>query len=237
MSTDDRIALALETSCSIGSVALGRGDGVLEERSLSGPRRHAAEFVALIARVCRDHGVVPDRIDAVAVSCGPGSFTGLRIGVTVARTLALACGTRILAVPTLEVIAQNAMSLAEPPQHVTVMLDAKRDRAYASSFRRASGIYVALDEPAEVSPSAYAAKCPPDTVVLGEGVERYATAVEAAGLSAAPSELHAPRATAVYRLGLGPDTVGREVPPREFVPRYIRPPEAEERWARRHGTS
>lgn len=240
--TDDEIrqppaGLAFETSCRIGSVALGREGIVLEERMLSAPRAHAVEFVQLIADLCRDHGVTPEGIDRVAVSHGPGSFTGLRIGVTAARMLAMASSALLFAVSTLEVIAQNAAAVKDPPEHVSVVLDAKRNRVYASSFRFDGSRYVALDEPAEVAPEAYLAKRPADTLVLGEGVARYREAIERAGLAVGPDESHQPRASVVYRLCLGPEGSTQSVAPRDFVPRYVRIPEAEERWAKRHGTA
>jgi len=96
---------------------------------------------------------------------------------------------------------------------------------------------VALDEPAEVAPEAYLATRPADTLVLGEGVGRYREAIERVGLAVGPDELHQPRASVVYQLGLGPEGTIQPVAARDFVPDYVRLPEAQERWAKRHGTA
>ena len=98
--------------------------------------RHAVDFLPAVDAMCRAHGVTPADIGQVFVSAGPGSFTGLRIGITAARMIALAVGARLVGVPTLEVIAQNAADQAEPPGRVVVMIDAKRNRVYAATFVR-----------------------------------------------------------------------------------------------------
>ena len=107
--TESVYGLAFETSGALGAVALGRGPDVLDVRQFSGPRRHAVEFLPTIDAICRSNAVTASQIERVYVSSGPGSFTGLRIGVTAARMISLANDARIVAVPTLEVIAQNAL--------------------------------------------------------------------------------------------------------------------------------
>lgn len=102
-------ALAIETSAALGGVCLGVGGVVIATRTFSAPRRHATELVPAIRDLCATRGVAPGDIQEVYVSAGPGSFTGLRIGISVARMIALASGARLVAAPTLEVIAQNAL--------------------------------------------------------------------------------------------------------------------------------
>ena len=133
--------LAVETSGRIGGVAVGVGPAVLEARTFRTALRHAAELLPAVEGLCRDHGLRPDAVDEVYVSGGPGSFTGLRIGVTFARTLALACGAKIVRVPTLTVIAQNALEASEAPATVAVVLDAKRRRIFAAVFALEDGAY------------------------------------------------------------------------------------------------
>lgn len=173
--------LAFETSSALGEVALGRGSEVIEVWRFSGPRRHAVEFLPTIEAICQSNHVRPFRIGSVYVSCGPGSFTGLRIGITAARMMNLALETHIVAVPTLEVIAQNAMLLAradpaaglppdntggqggrrgaehacrgrQPPSRVVVVLDAKRRRVYTAAFVRQDDRYLSVSDPVETDP-------------------------------------------------------------------------------------
>jgi tRNA threonylcarbamoyladenosine biosynthesis protein TsaB len=254
-------ALAIETSSASGSVAVGRGSVMLGARRFTQLRAHAAEFLPSIESLCREHDIAPDEIAHVFVSAGPGSFTGLRIGVTAVRTLALAVGARVVALPTLEVIAQNALESAGPPPQVCVILDAKRSRVYTAAFalsepptteredsesrlHRAAPLggwavdrrrYVAIDSPREADPVDYLAGLPRDCAVLGEGVLYHRVAVDKSGLAVLAEEMFAPRVETVYGLGAERAAQGLFVPPRDLIPVYIRPPEAEEVWAARQG--
>lgn len=231
------LGLALETSSALGSVALGRGDDVLEVRELSGPRRHAVEFLPTVAAICDAHAVEPAWIRRIYVSSGPGSFTGLRIGVTAARMIDFANGADIVGVPTLEVIAQNALGAATPPDRAAVVLDAKRGRVYAACFVRDGGRYAPETEAIEADPSRFLAECaakPGPCAVLGEGVLYHREAVEASGLTILAESLYPPRAEVVYRLGAVRAAEGRFTDRRSLIPTYVRPPEAEEKWEERH---
>src|ERR1700742_766157 len=88
-------AIAIETSGRIGSVALVDGDTVLPEAQFQHGLKHAAEIVPTIDRLCCARGWQPKDVEHLYVSVGPGSFTGLRIGVTLAKTLALATGVKL----------------------------------------------------------------------------------------------------------------------------------------------
>lgn len=226
-------ALAFETSSALGSIALGRGGEVLAVRTFSGPRMHAVDFLPTLDALCRAHSVEPGAVAQVYVSAGPGSFTGLRIGITVARMIALAGGARVVAVPTLEVIAQNALKAAELPEQVAVMLDAKRGRVYAAAFVCVDGALVPTCDPAEVEPGSFLANRGPACSVLGEGIAYHRGVVEASGLPVLPEPFWSPRAETVYQLGHARAAGGEFDDPRTLVPIYLRPPEAEEKWARR----
>ncbi|MBU0718680.1 MAG: tRNA (adenosine(37)-N6)-threonylcarbamoyltransferase complex dimerization subunit type 1 TsaB [Planctomycetes bacterium] len=227
-------SLALETSCARGGVALGTGIEVLGVRKLEGPRKHATDLLPAIDDLCREHLVKPDMIRQVYVSIGPGSFTGLRIGIAVARALALATRVKIVGVPTLEVIAQNAAQATAPPGQVAVILDAKRRRVYANVFQRRGTGYVSQFETAEVPPLEFLRRQSRDCAVLGEGVRQHEEAVAAAGLTILPESLYSPRAEILYQLGVERAAEGRFTDPRLLVPLYVRRPEAEERWEQRH---
>ena len=243
-------ALAIETSSASGSVAVGRGTAMLGARRFTQRRAHAAEFLPSIEALCREHGIAPDDIAHVFVSAGPGSFTGLRIGITAARTLALAVGAKIVALPTLEVIAQNALDLPDALPRVCVVLDAKRARVYTATFALSESPlvesrvgwatsvamrYLPSDSPREAEPAAYLAAQPRGCAVLGEGVLYHQAAVNGCGLQVLPKDLFPPRVETVYHLGAERAAEGLFVPPRDLIPVYIRPPEAEEVWAARHG--
>src|SRR5262245_34439483 len=122
--------LALETSGSAGTVAAAEGETLLGEESLSSTARHAADLLPSIERLCRELCWSGHQIEQCYVSIGPGSVTGLRVAVTFARHLALAAGTSVVAVPTPDVIAEEARCAVEPGAHLAVILDAKRQQVF-----------------------------------------------------------------------------------------------------------
>jgi len=101
------LVLAVETSGRIGSVAIALGEKFLAETTFSAPIRHSAEIFPAISNILQRFSRKPEQIEQVHISVGPGSFTGLRIAVTLAKTLHLANAAKIVAVDTLDVIAAN----------------------------------------------------------------------------------------------------------------------------------
>jgi len=230
----DASAVAIETSGRIGSVAIARGDDLLHVATFSTALQHAVELMPTIDRLCRQHRVAPTQVSELYVSGGPGSFTGLRIGITVARTLAWAGGVRVVRVPTLDVVAQNALDVSPSPQFVAVLLDAKRQNVFAAVFALDGDRYVATTPARELDPRTFLAGLPPSCAVLGEGVAYHRAAVDSSGLTVLTEPLNRAKAEVVWRLGrLGAATEGYD-DPRMLVPIYIRRPEAEEVWERKH---
>ena len=128
--------LALETSAWSGSVA-GLDDGrPLAECALPEGTRSAQSLIPTVQRLLRQLEWSPAELDLIAVSEGPGSFTGLRVGVTTAKTLAYAIGAQVAGVNTLEVIAAQSESVG---QRLWAVLDAQRQQLFAARFVRASG--------------------------------------------------------------------------------------------------
>lgn len=231
----DAWALAIETSQPAGSVALGQGEAVFAARTLDRPRRHATDLLPAVADLVQSAGVQPRDVRVVYVSAGPGSFTGLRIGITVARTLALAHGAAVVPVPSLDVIAQNALTPRDPPAQLLVSIDAQRGRLFAARYQLAEDEYVRMEEPREADPADLFAAQSASAHVICDVVDRYASAIEGAGLVALPAELAVTRVEEVYRLGRRILAEHGPTPPRDLVPIYIRRPEAEEKWEEKHG--
>jgi tRNA threonylcarbamoyladenosine biosynthesis protein TsaB len=232
--------LAVETSGRLGSVALGRGDEIKEAMTFSAARRHAVELLPIVEAICRKHGVRPADIGEVYVSGGPGSFTGLRIGITFAKVLTLGGRTRVVRVPTLDVIAQNALTLEHPPAHLAVVLDAKRGRVYAAVFELVGpgrSAYQCTSAPAEVEPADFLTRMPPGSAVVGEGIAYHRAAVESSGLVILPEACNPARAEEVYRLGRRRAAANQYDDPTTLTPIYIRRPEAEEVYERTQQTT
>jgi tRNA threonylcarbamoyladenosine biosynthesis protein TsaB len=229
--------LAVETSGRLGSLALGRGDRIIESARFAAERRHAVELLPTVGAVCERNHVRATDICAVYVSGGPGSFTGLRIGIMFAKAVALTGGASVVRVPTLDVIAQNALSLAAPPSLLAVVLDAKRGHVYAAVFQhdRAAARYGRLSAPVEVDPAEFLAARSAGTAVVGEGVLYHADAVRRSGCRILPAHLNDADAENVYKLGHELAAGGAYSDPATLTPIYIRRPEAEEVYERRHG--
>ena len=161
------LTLGLDTATDVCAVALLDDDRVLFEASLDVPRSHGRRLAPLVAEAFAHVGRSTDDLDLVAVSAGPGSYTGLRIGTSTAKGLALATGAAVVAVPTLLALAASA--------------DAKGPVAAALPSRRGEVYAAVYDGDAEVAPPAalalsdVAGWLPPDTTALGgPGVDRLA---------------------------------------------------------------
>ncbi len=231
--------LAIETSGRPGGIALAetaRPDEaeptLREEVSLDEALRHARDLLPALRDACRRLGWPPRRIDLVALSIGPGSFTGLRIGLTVAKVMAWDAGSAVVPVPSLRALAENA-----PPDRprVACLRDAKRGGLYAAVFeRREGGRLVETFGPALVAPAELARRLPAGTLLLGWGVPKAREAL--AGFEAGPEEAWDVRPAVVARLGWRLWREGREADPMRLEPVYLRRPEAEDLWERRHGS-
>lgn len=233
--------LAIETSSRRGSVALADGADVLDVRRFSQGMRHAAELMPAIRDLMRARGLQPGDLAQVYVSLGPGSFTGLRIAVAVARSLHQALGCRLVGVPTLDVIARNAPAGVG---NLVVMLDAKRKQVFAARYARGAGEgLVRVEGPALVFPAdaVKAARAHGVVHLAGEGLDYHREALaplmaeDPAGVVQLPSELWPPTAEGLHALGWLRAREGRFTPPAELLPIYIRLAEAEELWRKRQG--
>jgi tRNA threonylcarbamoyladenosine biosynthesis protein TsaB len=131
--------LGLETSTAVCSVGLFR-DGLPEiEESLRESHIHSEKLLTLVDQVVRETGIVLSQLDAIAVSIGPGSFTGLRIGLSTAKGLAFALGKPLVAVSTFEAIAEAGRRAHHDASGFTVLIDAKKEEWYVGQFRVADG--------------------------------------------------------------------------------------------------
>lgn len=230
--------LAIETSGRRGSIALALGEKLVADSPFAANAEHARELIptadSLIHQAAGeffdDARQIP-RLDQCYVSIGPGSFTGLRVAVTFARHLALAIGVRIVAVPTLDVIAENALSLSNPPDRLAVVLDAKRNQVFGALFKLRAGRYERQQGPLLAAPTGLLAS--ERWSVIGEGVAYHREAIGAAGAVTLDESLWWPRAAMVHRIGWSLAQAGKFTAAQALVPLYVRRPEAEELWEQR----
>lgn len=220
-------ALGLETATWTASVGVIDGRRVLAERSVRVSDSHARVLLSLMDEVLGDAGLGIGDFEILAVSIGPGSFTGLRIGLSVAKGIALAAGTQLIGVPTLEALARAA---GPRPALVCPVLDARRGEIYGATFRWEDDSLVALSPPVVVSPRRFAQQVRPPCLLLGDGVDAYrdvwiecfGDAAELATIGEIP-----PRGAVVA--GLGVERYRRDGPQSaaDLEPTYVRRSEAE----------
>jgi tRNA threonylcarbamoyladenosine biosynthesis protein TsaB len=228
-----RRALAIETSGRLGSLALVEDGRVVAEDEFPHGLQHAAEIVVRIDRLCRERGWGPRDLREVYVSAGPGSFTGLRIGITLAKTFAFATGAKLVAVPTVRVLAANAPRDA---MNLVIVLDAKRDQIFTARFEReggeASRAWVEREAAHLDDLASMLARSPRPVHLLGEGIPHHQKFIPAgdASVIVTPPELWRASAAAVADEGVRMARVEQFTEPDHLLPVYIRRPEAEEKY-------
>ncbi len=224
--------VAIETSGRHGSVAALRGEGddalPLQEIALSGDQRTAQALAPAMHELFAQVDWTPQSIELVAVAVGPGSFTGLRIGVTTAKTFAYAVGAEIIGVNTLAVMAAQARSqLAKPQAPLWTILDAQRQELFVAKF---NGNH---DDVSIVAQDIWLAQLQPGDRVIGAPLRTLSPRLPV-GVIALPEELWQPMAIAVGRVGWRTYQSGQRDDVWKIVPQYYRASAAEEKAARRH---
>lgn len=230
--------LAVETSDARGGVALARGGDVAAARPLSADRRYTSELFPVIRDLLAEAGLRPANLDIFCYSSGPGSFTGLRIAATVGRMLQSAVGCRVVAVPTLEVIARNVLVHPARPARVAAILDAKRGQVYGAAFERQSGADAPDDFKTIIPAGLYdagpwLADLEKPFWILGAGVALHADACAASGGQVLEEAYWTPTAEQVVAIGARLAAAGKFCKPEEITPLYLRRPEAEEVYEQR----
>lgn len=178
--------LGIDSATQICSAAIVRNGRIVSERSETAPQRHAELLLPFVEEVMNDAQLNPHDLSIVAVSIGPGSFTGLRIGLSVAKGIAAGTGIPIVPVPTMDAAAHHALQTDDMPANVTVILPARKSEYYYGQYTRGgakaelmSGIAVyTTDELISMFTDNL-----PDTVA-GEGIERFMNEInESPGIS------------------------------------------------------
>ncbi|MBO4298613.1 MAG: tRNA (adenosine(37)-N6)-threonylcarbamoyltransferase complex dimerization subunit type 1 TsaB [Clostridia bacterium] len=226
--------LAVDTSGPFASAAL-MGDGAItHEIAACHGLTHSQTSLPMIGETLEAAGLAPADIDLFAAVTGPGSFTGVRIGVCEAKGMAHACGKRIVGVDALEALAVNAFGF---PGLVCPILDARRSQVYCAAFRFAKGGLPERALPDDALPLGdFLARLPRDEacLFLGDGLKVHFPAVRealgerAVAAPAAHAYLRASAACVIASL-----RADEAVEPLALEPLYLRAPQAErERGAR-----
>jgi tRNA threonylcarbamoyladenosine biosynthesis protein TsaB len=212
------LVVALETSSRSPTVAVRAGDAMLEAR-LESARAHASDLVPALDRMLKELGATAAEITAVLVGTGPGSYTGLRVGIATALGIARGCCAALRGVPSGETLCYGEL---EPGEEAVVLLDARAGEIYFAHYRRREDEVEVLRPPCVLRPDEVATALPETVSIFGDE-----TAARAAGLvSSARARIRAPalpRAQALLALGsLRLERLGAHAPS-EVVPLYLRP--------------
>jgi tRNA threonylcarbamoyladenosine biosynthesis protein TsaB len=238
------LILAIETSGRLGSVAIAVGEQMLADTAFSGPMRHSAEVFPSICTLLSRFGRKPNDINHIYISIGPGSFTGLRIAVSIAKTMHLANNVKIVAVDTLDVIAANVDDYISHRnaiiEQIAVILDAKRGQFYIAAYQyvadqqrtKSDGIWKKILPDSLITHSQFLNRFAGNNVpmwLLGEGLVYYENKFKAGGIYLLDKSCWTPRAENVHMLGWKMARAGQFANPIKLQPRYLRNPEAEEK--------
>jgi tRNA threonylcarbamoyladenosine biosynthesis protein TsaB len=222
--------LALETTEREGSLAAMLDGKLLGELSLERTQRSAQSLAPAMVALLEQVGWRPADVQLVAVAIGPGSFTGLRIGVTSAKVFAYAVGAEILGIDTLEAIAAAA---PEDVAKVSVVMDAQRGQVVARCYQRQLDGWFEPAEPEKLlDAETWLAQLPPAIAVAGPVLGKLATRLPS-HVRLLDRRYWPPRAAMVARLAARYYALGRRDDLWTALPRYCRRSAAEEKLERR----
>lgn len=223
--------LAIDTSSPAGSVAIVEDDRLMAELLLNVDYTHSRRLMRDIDLLLRAVDLGVKQIDGFALTLGPGSFTGLRIGVATVKGMALVADKPVAGVLTLDALAQNLFGTASD---VWALLDARKGEVFAARYLPRTGGMERVGEPLLLKPAELAERCRAPSIFLGSGVplcegllrERCAE-LPGAEILLAPRHLWPIRAAVVAALGLERLRAGDVENLATFGPLYLRASEAE----------
>lgn len=229
--------LGIESATPVASVAVAGQGGILAERMVLNRRTHSVNLLPMLKAVLEESEIDRRKLSGIAVSGGPGSFTGLRIGMSTAKALAWVWGLPVVGIPTLTALAHP---LAGGGGLVCPILNARKNELYTAIYDCQGETANCLEQPMAIGPLRLAEilmgfRRP--VTLLGDGVPVYGSQLkDALGSMArfAPLAAGYPRGAAVAELGMAALREGRGIDPSALQPEYIRPSEAELTWQRKN---
>lgn len=220
--------LAFDTSAQSASVALCEDSAVLSECQINCRLTHSQTVLPMCESVLSAVAAKLSDVELLAVSHGPGSFTGVRIGVSAVKGIAFARGLPCVGVSALEALGQNLYGLNGV---VCAAMDARRDQVYTALFRVGAKGLIRLTEDAALSLSELADRLAPymdqPVMLVGDGAEKVLQALQKPALCLAPPPLRYGRAGSVAALAAKAYRAGGDFSAKALTPRYLRLPQAE----------
>lgn len=219
--------LAVDSSSMTGSVALCQGEQLVAESLLNVRSTHSEKLLKQIALLLAEVGWQLSELDLLVAVTGPGSFTGLRIGITTIKGLAAVLDKPVVGVSSLEMLAMNLPLCATP---ICVFLDARKDEVYTQLFHWTEQGPVAVGVPRVAPPEQILRQLSSPVALVGDGVPRYRKLISetlADGALLPVMTAHQPRASQAAWLGWRAYQKGLTLTAAALLPTYIRPSDAE----------
>jgi tRNA threonylcarbamoyladenosine biosynthesis protein TsaB len=220
--------LAIDTSTQTGGVAVLEGETTRAAVHTTSPKTHAGRLMAAVDATLKMADTTMDDIDGFAVTTGPGSFTGLRIGIGAVKGFALATGKPVAGVSTLDVLAHQ---LSVFSGRICPLLDARKGQIYTALYRSTgTGEWKAIEEPCVADPGEWLKRVDPPCLFAGDGLNQYKGLVERTyGMEArfAPAPLNSLHAGVVGWLGMRQIEGGKATDAARISPCYVRKSDAE----------
>lgn len=216
--------LALDTATEACSAALVLDDELLLERFAIAPREHTQHILPMVDSLLAEAGITLDNLDALAFCRGPGSFTGVRIGIGIAQGLALGADLPLIGVSTLVTLAEGAWRQTGACQVLTA-IDARMGEVYWATYRRKKGLWLGEESEAVAPPASLAALTEDLTgrwATAGTGWQTYPMLLQRNGLQLLSGETLLPRARDMLPIALHYYRHGGARPVALAEPTYLR---------------
>lgn len=222
--------LGIDTSNQVMTVALAENSRLIAEKTVNVKRNHSIQLMPAIEELFKEAEWLPKDLDRIAVAKGPGSYTGVRIGVTVAKTLAFSLSCDIVGISSLQVLAGNGECI--PGSYIVPVFDARRGNIFTGLYQVKGNKIVQVKKDTHISVSDWAEglkQLAAPLQLLGEDVEKHSETVKEVlsdALIELPMSRQYTRASILTEMALDlePESV------HTFEPNYIRLAEAEQKW-------
>lgn len=218
--------LAIESAGRLGGVALADDQTLIAETLFEQGMVHGREIAPTVERLCRNAGLPLSGIDLIAVDIGPGSFTGLRVGLAAAKGLAYSLRRPLVGVPSVDALAEEARSQAPAGATLCAVVDARWNAIYTAQYNTDDPPQ-RLGEIAVEPPEEFLLRLPAKAFLFGDALERYADRFRGTDAVLAPSSLWLPRPARIAFRGARRHAAGEADDPATLAPLYLRPTEAE----------
>lgn len=233
--------LGIETSSIIGGVAVCKNRNIIITRDFGTDMQHGKELVPTIKSVFKEIGWILSDIDLISVDVGPGSYTGLRIGVTCAKVLAYALKKPVIGVSIFDIIAENYTMNSTP---ICPIIDARRNHVYACIYNpnltsnEQAGKSTKRKKQSEflvIKPAELLSLLPRPVIIFGDGVTNYKNIFQQKDIFIDKEEMAMPKPEYVALLGEMLYSSGQRCKMEELTPLYLRQAEAIEKFEKEKG--